>query len=203
MAHVSSYFFFNHVYENGGDGIYFYNSTACLLDSNDVHDNDNNGISLVLSNGIQIDSNSIHSNDMHGMQLSDSHGNEILGNSFFENRGYGILLSHSNENIILNNSFYLNIEGNARDDGSMNRWDWFSESWVGNWWDDWNGTDVYYIEGEAGSVDRYPSLYVVPTPPSNITTPIIELDFSSRIIISFCFVIIGVLVMTFWYKERK
>jgi parallel beta-helix repeat protein len=196
----TSFFFFNHVYENGGIGFYFFNSSNCLVDSNDVHDNDYNGISLVLTHGFYICANSFHSNDMHGIQLSDSHGNEIRCNSVFENSGYGIILSNSNDNIILNNSFYLNIEGNARDDGDMNR---FSESWEGNWWDDWNGTDVYYIEGEAENVDRAPSLYTTPTPPTNKTTPIIEFDFSTRIIIALCVVTVGVLAMTFWYRERK
>lgn len=195
---------FNHIYENGGNGIYIYNSTLCFVYSNDVHNNDFNGFSLEFSEYFQVQNNTFYRNDVHGMQLSNSDINHISDNMFYENRGYGLAISSGDANLILNNTFFSNMEGNARDDGSHNIWHYSSDTTqLGNWWDDWNGTGFYAIEGDAGSLDRLPSLFIVSTTPSNMTTQIVEFNFSTRIIIALFFVIVGVLGMTFWYRERK
>jgi len=96
--------------------------------------------------------NSITLNGAYGL-CAYAINSSFVNNTVTENQGYGIDLEGSG------NTLYGNIIGgngvfNARDRGSNNTWD--DSVSLGNAWDDYVGFGSYAIEGEAGSVDRYP-----------------------------------------------
>ena len=97
--------------------------------------------------------NSITLNGAYGL-YANAINSSFVNNTVTENHGYGIDLTGSG------NTLYGNIIGgngasNARDRGSNNSWD--DSVSLGNAWDDYTGFGSYAIEGEAGSIDRYPS----------------------------------------------
>jgi len=86
---------------------------------------------------------------IHGSNCS------VTENTIVDNYGVGIALYGSNITVCYN-IIARNGQGNALDHGSGNFWD-DGES-RGNAWGDYLGFGYYYIPGDAGSVDRYPSL---------------------------------------------
>jgi len=82
-------------------------------------------------------------------------GCSIFNNMIVDNYGWGIILQGENITVCYN-TIARNNMGNALDHGSDNYWD-DGES-RGNEWGDYIGFGYYYIPGDAGSVDRYPSL---------------------------------------------
>jgi parallel beta-helix repeat protein len=124
----------------------------------------------------------------------------IANNTIHSNKGYGMILRSGSSNLICDNTFILNSRGNALDDGEDNIWDCGPDR--GNIWDDWNETGFYYIEGEANSVDRYPSLIDIPITTSNATIPENSLLFQ-RLLLATVVVILGIFAMTFWLQKRK
>ncbi len=133
----------------------------------------NNTISNSSENGILLngDSNLIINNSVtfsksYGMRIYYSDYNNITGNLFQNNTIYGVYIS---DDACLNNSIYENkffANGiNAYDDSLLNYNQWDS-GYIGNYWDDYNGTDINdngigdapYIKigGIAGAQDGHP-----------------------------------------------
>jgi parallel beta-helix repeat protein len=122
------------------------------------------GVYLTLSNENILVGNTISESDFYGIRIKASENNEVYQNIIFNNNRGIYLCCGSVNNIISYNIFKKNIDYNARDD-IFNQWDNGS---VGNYWDDYNGTDdngdgigdiSYDIAdgyGEANNQDRYP-----------------------------------------------
>lgn len=101
-----------------------------------------------------LSDNTISENTETGVYL-DGSSNTISGNTISENSDYGILCTSDSEyNLIYLNLISNNGMGNAYDDGVGNLW---NTAYVGNSWSEYNGTGVYQIPGDAGSVDYYPA----------------------------------------------
>jgi parallel beta-helix repeat protein len=98
-------------------------------------------------------SNSITLNGAYGLSAY-AVNSSFVNNTVTENQGYGIDLEGSG-NTLHGNIISGNGVVNARDRGSNNTWD--DSVSVGNAWGDYIGFGSYAIEGEAGSIDRYPS----------------------------------------------
>ncbi len=110
------------------------------------------GISLSNVNHSEIAYNNIINNTMTGIQLGteDTSSVEPI---------YGNIIHHNN--FISNDWYYVNgvftpsSDHQAIDEGIENFW-YDNSTNEGNYWDDYEGTGVYTIEGETGSEDPYP-----------------------------------------------
>lgn len=113
------------------------------------------GISIIASNETVAIGNEISGNEIGLMsQFSFSC---MLHHCNITNNTSGVHLDEVCQNwTVYANSFSANANGNARDDGSNNRWD--DNVSVGNTWDDYSGEGWYSIPGTAGSVDRFPQV---------------------------------------------
>jgi parallel beta-helix repeat protein len=112
------------------NGILCEHSHENVIRKNTIYRNDNCGISIgtsSLSNDIK--QNTIRNNNIGISLVETSFGNEIFHNNFFENSKHAYSMS--------NNLF---------DNGQE-----------GNYWDDWDGTGIYEIDG--GAIDNYPLSY--------------------------------------------
>ncbi len=102
--------------------------------------------------------NTIERNE-YGIRIVGSSFNTICNNSMILNSVYGLYIESGSHNRIYFNILAFNEETNAFDDGNDNHWN-STES--GNFWSDYDGTGVYHIQGEAGSIDYHPFIYVPP-----------------------------------------
>lgn len=162
------------------------------------------GIGMYSSKNI-VESNNL-TNNTHGIYLS---GTDLLGftpnnvitkNNIVEN-DYGIYITvseyygYSNDNLICYNNF-INNSQNAFDICS-NMW---NDSSVGNYWDDYNGTDAngdckgdtpYNISGKNNQ-DWYPLMlpYEEVPPYVEITKPVQAIYFFNRIVCPFSYALI-------------
>ncbi len=101
-----------------------------------------------------LSDNTISENTGMGVYI-DGTSNTISGNTISVNSGYGIYCTSDSEyNLIYLNLIFNNEMGNAYDDGVGNHW---NTAYVGNSWSEYNGTGVYQIPGDAGSIDYYPA----------------------------------------------
>jgi len=112
-------------------------------------------------------------NDLHGFYTgifceSSTTKVTIFNNTIHDNQYYGIRLGGTSGFWIYNNSFWYNAQANALDDGLLNYWD--DGVSVGNLWDDYSGSGVYYISGSAGSIDRFPGVYQTPSTTTTAST---------------------------------
>jgi len=188
------------------DGIYLSYSDYSTIVGN-IMINNFYGIFLDSCDGTIISGNAI-TNNQHGIRLRSSSGNIISGNTMSNNIFYGIhIYGESNENIISGNTVSDNKNGIYlvpcfgnnpvyHNNFINNKEQAFSESinqiWDdgypsgGNYWSDYNGTDLYSgpYQNETGSDgigdtpyvidddnrDRYPLMYQWPDITSPITT---------------------------------
>jgi parallel beta-helix repeat protein len=142
---------------SGGISVYY--SENCVIQGCRVSGNYWSGIALDSSYSI-VGQNWIRNNEHDGLVMMDCSECTITENVVIDNKGYGVVVVSYPElegrNHIYGNSIGWNVEGNAIDYGLFNTWDNGVDA--GNAWSDYNGTGYYYIEGEGGSVDRFPTI---------------------------------------------
>ncbi len=146
-----------------------------------------NGYYSIKINQTNISNNIISNNFEKGVYLSYNYNSTISDNSFYENE-YGIHMKQSDGNIVVNNLFDKNKYGlffccgaesniifrnilvnNTEYNAKSNTKNQFDYSGVGNYWDDYNGSDenndnigdnpysVFHNENiEIQNLDRYP-----------------------------------------------
>ena len=126
------------------------NNTVC---NNNINSNNRHGIYLwLLSNNNTINENIIKLNSVDGIHLAFSSNNTICNNNILNNWEYGIyLVVHSTLNRIYLNNF-MNNSNNVYS-SAKNIWNSLEkityiyngstyENYLGNYWSDYNGTDV-------------------------------------------------------------
>jgi len=143
----------NQISDSHQSGVHFHNLSRCTMADNAVSSCNGHGMFLNKILYSSVFGNSITLNGAYGL-YANAINSSFVNNTVTENHGYGIDLTGSG------NTLYGNIIGgngvsNARDRGSNNTWD--DSVSLGNAWDDYTGFGSYAIEGEAGSIDRYPS----------------------------------------------
>jgi parallel beta-helix repeat protein len=175
----------NVVMNNSWSGIYMDSSWNCTLYGNSIFNN-SDGLDIIYSQYYAIYHNNVSFNSWVGIMM-DMSGNSTLENNTVRNNGMGIYLSYSSSNTLIYNEIFLNgyygiyvdygsgyseihhnnfasngISPQCYDENGTNSWDDGSE---GNYWDDYNGTDVdddgigdtpYSIDGYTSAEDRYP-----------------------------------------------
>jgi len=169
---------------NGDDGIYLYGNT----DDNNIAKNQviSNycGLHVRSADNNNITNNIFNQNTNYGILLDSSIDNSIKLNNVSAN-DRGIYLYSSSDNRIFHNNFGGNAD-QAFDNTGTNFWDNGYPS-GGNYWSDYNGTDIYSgpgqnqtgsdgigdtpydsIQGGSGAQDNYP-LMGIWTPPENET----------------------------------
>jgi parallel beta-helix repeat protein len=121
------------------------------------------GVRIKHSTMIQISNNEITSTKWCALYFSYSFDCTVTDNTIYDNEGLGIMLYDSGSFTLFGNYLGTNEWGNAKDiTGELtvsytNLWD--DDVSVGNEWDDYEGTGVYPIPGDRGSIDRYPNGY--------------------------------------------
>ena len=131
-------------------GIYLHFSSNNTITGNNASNNAE-GIRLHDSRNNRITGNNA-SNNINGFWLSDSNNNRITSNNVNNNNWHGIYIGGSSSN---NNKIYLNNFINNTDNvrSSTNIWNsplkisytydgTIYESYLGNYWDDYEGTDA-------------------------------------------------------------
>ena len=120
-------------------------------------------LTVACSDNVTIRNNNIRAGDI--MFLPFLNDSTITGNTVQDNYLGTYLYTLSSNNTLYHNNFINNTGGNAYDEGIYNQWDSGS---AGNYWSDYAGNDTdgdgigddpYYIQGYAGSVDRYPLMH--------------------------------------------
>lgn len=179
----------NNCSNNDEYGIYLGSSSNNTLSGNNCDNNDFYGIRLYDANNNTLSANNFNNNYARGIYLDSSNNNSLSSNNC-TNNNYGIRLYDSNhtvitENILQDNGYYglyiysssfnnliygnifdnNNLGGTSQgyDDGVDNQW-YEQLLSQGNSWSDWNGSEYYYIDGSANSLDSYPSEYPLAPP---------------------------------------
>lgn len=143
---------------NGKPVHYYYN-----LHDATIQGLDTTHLTVACSDNVTIRNNTIRDGDI--MFLPFLNDSTITGNTVRDNYFGMYLYTRSSNNTIYHNNLINNTEGNAYDEGIHNQWDSGS---AGNYWNNYAGNDTdrdgigdepYYIEGSAGSVDRYPLMH--------------------------------------------
>jgi len=150
-------------------GIYLFSSDNINISNNFIFNNNKHGIWFSYSDNNKVINNSIWTNNETGIDLGISSFNIITKNEISVNSQYGINVETiSINNSIYQNSFVNNSMGDAIDDGTQNSWD---NGILGNYWENysiiypdasndgliWNVS--YEINGSAGALDRYPTVF--------------------------------------------
>ena len=119
-------------------GIYFNNAYENNISSNAFSLNTDYGVYL----GSQSNKNHIYDNvfseNQYGARIKSSERNWITQNLFVNNKFGLYFCCGARNNIAFINSFENNSEWNAKDT-SINQWEYGE---LGNYWDDYNGTDI-------------------------------------------------------------
>ena len=166
----------NNIPQSGMHGVELMDGNDIDLTDNQISDSLQSGVSFHKLSRCTITDNAVSSCNGHGMRFDELLTSSVFGNSITlngayglyayainssfvnntvtENHGYGIDLTGSG-NTLYGNTIGGNGVSNARDRGSNNTWD--DSVSLGNAWGDYTGFGSYAIEGEAGSIDRYPS----------------------------------------------
>lgn len=116
------------------------------------------GVMLLYTSNCTVIDNSMH-NNVRGIIIEQSDHCDILNNSIYKNSNHGIeIASYSHNNTIYGNSigwndFALGIGVNVIDNGEDNTFD--DNSSIGNFWSDFNESEIYQIPGSGGSNDTY------------------------------------------------
>ncbi|MFX1346419.1 MAG: right-handed parallel beta-helix repeat-containing protein, partial [Promethearchaeota archaeon] len=185
---------------SGSKGIYF-------IIKNSQISNSSIGIKLDTSDDGAIINNTISNNNETGILIHNCKRTNIIGNIIQNNSQYGVHLNgpNSKNNNIYKNEFIINGK-HALDESKPNFNFWYNSS-VGNYWDNYTGKDANddnigdipynYIYGSANSQDIYPTWW---DPPSlSISYP---LNYSSyaKFAANFKAIIDEGKGDTFWYE---
>ncbi len=119
-------------------GIWLAFCSGCNLSGNNVTANSEIAIYLYSSSGNTLSGNNV-ANNVDGINLGSSSVNTLFGNNVTRNISNGIYLGSSSNNTIYKNNF-ANNNNQVYSSNSTNVWDNGS---VGNYWSDYNGTDLY------------------------------------------------------------
>ena len=146
-------------------GIYGSLIGNCTFIENNCINNFQDGIRISKSENCILSKNIISYNLIYGIKLLDSSNFLINLNEISYNLNYGIYISHSyihsKDNVIHHNSFIQNFriaenQSQAWDEGNST---WFDViNLEGNFWDNYNGSGWYPIDGPSHSFDEYPLL---------------------------------------------
>ena len=209
----------NKVSNNNDGGIFLWDSSNNnTISGNKVSNNNYGGIFPWDSSNNTITGNNVSNNNEEGISLFLSRNNKITGNNV-SNNWEGIALSSSSNNKIYFNNFINNTDNvysYASTSASTNIWnspleitytydETTYESYVGNYWDDYEGTDAegdgigdthYSIDSEKDESDDYPLMkpfenYIIPSS-AHTQTPGFELLFA----------IIGVVAAIYLIKRK-
>jgi len=118
-------------------GIYLELAHHNAIFGNTLENNDYDGIALFDSSNNSILENTIRGNSWYGIGLYYSLNNDVYKN-LVTNNYVGITLFDSSDNLIVHNNFINNTE-QIYSEFSINAWDNGCE---GNYWSDYNGTDL-------------------------------------------------------------
>jgi len=150
------------VYENDRDGLSFDNSNYNTIVGCNVYNNTYNGTLLDLCNWTEIHNSTFHHNDIYGIGMNFSENSTITYNEIFWNTNYGVYVGWGCwNNVIHHNNFLKNHNSpQAADETGNNEW---TDGVEGNWWDNWNGTGAYPLDGAANATDDAPADDPYPT----------------------------------------
>jgi parallel beta-helix repeat protein len=160
----------NNVSSNNWSGISLSSSSNNTITGNNVSNNNWSGISLSSSsNNNTITGNNVSSNGVDIRLCYSSNNNTITGNNVSNNDWGSIHLHYSSNNKIYFNNFINNIDIGYSIYDSTTIWNSPLEitytydattykSYLGNYWDDYEGTDA---DGD-GSGDTHYSIYSYP-----------------------------------------
>lgn len=141
----------------GHSGVEITVSNNCSIIESSIYGT-SNGVWLISSSNCTVIDNSIHNNH-RGLFIDQSDHCDVLNNSIYANWGYGVevaLLSHNNTvygNQIGWNDIAVGSGGNALDNGEDNAFD--DGSSIGNFWSNYNVSEIYQIPGSGDSNDTY------------------------------------------------
>jgi len=141
-------------------GISLYSSNFNMISNNDVSSNTYEGIDSSFSHSNWIVANTVSLNGYDGIKLYSSSNNQIWYNSIAFNKKYGIDIDYSastNTNVFLNN--FNNLQQVSLGN-SVSAWSYEDE---GNYWSDYNGTDIYSgpYQNETGADGIGDTAYVM------------------------------------------
>ncbi|MDI6916805.1 MAG: NosD domain-containing protein [Thermoplasmatales archaeon] len=156
--------------KNGSKGISFFSSSNSSITNSAIHNASDNGVFFSSSSNNTVTNCTVYNNS-YGVYLSSSSDNIIIYCNVTDNTVCGVYIYYymghpSNYNIFHHNNF-INNNQNAYDP-HINYWD---DSIAGNYWSDYNGTDVdadglgdasYNISG-GDNKDNYPLIEHVGT----------------------------------------
>ncbi len=177
----------NYITLNGG-GIGCVETNIIRIFSNIIKDNIWWGFSTIFSNEVFIENN-ILQNDDYGIEIRMSSNSFIINNTVSDNTWFGIYLDDSEAVHVYYNTFTNNTE--YRDNSALNFWHNGYPS-GGNYWSDYNGTDLFSgpgqnlsgpdgigdtpytnIQGGTGARDNYPLMSPwTPSTPEEFSIPI-------------------------------
>ena len=210
----------NNLASNGRNGFVIrVNSESNFLENNTASNNTFTGFNIFSSDNNMLLNNTASHNSRGFylwsdlVHLSASENNLLIHNVVCNNLGYGVALdSESRNNILNNNNFINNNAGNiqAEDDG-------FNNTFITNYWNDWNGSSFYTIDGKVKNQDFSPQAEFQLHACSNNVQPfdlllVIQLLFEMAIspeitVIVFLGLIIivgiGIWMIQFSFKRRK
>jgi len=159
-------------------GIYSsFTNNSTFIENNCIN-NFQDGIRITKGDNCILSSNIISYNFMYGITLSGSSNCLITLNEISYNHNYGVYISHtyihSKDNVIHHNSFIQNFRTTKN---QSQAWDEGNSTWFdvinleGNYWDNYNGSGWYPIDGPSLSFDEYPLL----NDPLSISCSILQL----------------------------
>ena len=150
----------NNTFYNNRIGLITHNSKLNKISSNTFAGNTDYGLYFEEQSNENLISDNIFTEDNYGLRIKGSEKNTVVKNLIMNNK-YGLYVCcGAKNNIAYNNVFINNTNYNADETLTNNTWD---NGTVGNYWDDYNGTDAnadgigdtpYIIYDDNG--DRFP-----------------------------------------------